>query len=256
MKVLHIFDIAGVAYILSKYLKKVGHTSHVINMHDPFGFNDFYGGEKHATEQEFMAAVEKAAPEYDILHLHLVYEILPRLAKFGKPVVMHYHGSELVLSKDDPYRQWAQDYCKAMLVSNQYMLEYEPKAQWLPNPVDTEHFKPTEREKQANFAFDIQSYLDNEAIKSIAGDIPFLWRLRNIPYSDMPDFLNKWKGYVDVKVHKDHGLLPALSKTGLEALACGLQVLNWKKEWQTGLPKEHEPENVVNQLVKLYESII
>jgi hypothetical protein len=60
---------------------------------------------------------------------------------------------------------------------------------------------------------------------------------------------------VDIKYHKQRRLLTDISKTGLEALACGLKVLNYKGEWMQGLPDKQKRENVVKQLIGLYEWI-
>lgn len=47
-------------------------------------------------------------------------------------------------------------------------------------------------------------------------------------------------------------ILKNLSKTALEALACGLDVLDYKLDRRHGLPDEHIPMNVVSRLETIY----
>lgn len=253
MRILHIYDIAGVAYVLAKWQNRTGHTSDVINQFDPFGYHDFYAGNMKVQDPEECAQViESISPFYDILHVHSVYQILPRIAKAGKPIVMHYHGSDVM--REDPFRKYCEQFAKAFLVSNEYLLKYQPGARWLPNPVDTEHFKPQNSGGGGAFTFDIE-YLDRIRLLHDMSD-EFTFVERGVSYRNVPAIFSRYGGYIDIKYHKEWGLLPALSKTGLEALACGLRVLNYKKEWAEGLPEQHRPENVVKTLDGLYTSLI
>lgn len=43
-----------------------------------------------------------------------------------------------------------------------------------------------------------------------------------------------------------------LSKTALEALACGLKVITWKGKIIEGLPPENHPENVAKRIFNIY----
>ena len=45
-----------------------------------------------------------------------------------------------------------------------------------------------------------------------------------------------------------------MSKTGLEALACGLQVLNHELKYVKGLPEEHKPEVVASKMLDIYNA--
>ena len=70
-------------------------------------------------------------------------------------------------------------------------------------------------------------------------------------YEEIPNFLKKYDIYVDIRIVNDK-ILENLSKTGLESLACGLKVLNYKLEYIDKLPEMHNPVNVVNQLENIY----
>jgi hypothetical protein len=67
----------------------------------------------------------------------------------------------------------------------------------------------------------------------------------------MPNFLGQYTDYVDIK-YVNETILQALSKTGLEALACGLSVLDYKLNRRHGLPDEYAPINVVSRLESVY----
>jgi hypothetical protein len=67
----------------------------------------------------------------------------------------------------------------------------------------------------------------------------------------MPEFLRQYAVYVDIK-YVEEQLLQALSKTALEALACGLTVLDFKLDYRQGLPDEYTPMNVVSRLETIY----
>ncbi len=47
-------------------------------------------------------------------------------------------------------------------------------------------------------------------------------------------------------------VLQALGKTALEALACGLIVLDYKLDRRQGLPDEYAPMNVISRLETIY----
>ena len=73
-------------------------------------------------------------------------------------------------------------------------------------------------------------------------------------HKEIPDLLKKYNVYVDIRVVNDQ-LLESLSKTGLESLACGLKVLNYKLEYIEKLPEMHNPVNVTNELENIYNNI-
>jgi hypothetical protein len=86
-------------------------------------------------------------------------------------------------------------------------------------------------------------------------DVEMVERSANpIPYSQVPAFLKQYGIYVDIR-YIDGILLENLSKTGLESLAYGLEVLNHKLEYVRELPKEHRPEAVADNVLGLYASI-
>ena len=80
-------------------------------------------------------------------------------------------------------------------------------------------------------------------------------RIRHpLMYQDLPNFLKQYKTYVDIRyVNKE--IIPALSKTALESLACGLDVLDYQLKFRNRLPEEHYPSSVISSLSKVYDEI-
>ena len=73
-------------------------------------------------------------------------------------------------------------------------------------------------------------------------------------YQDLPNFLKQYKTYVDIR-YVNKKIIPALSKTALESLACGLDVLDYQLKFRNGLPEEHNPSSVISSLSKVYDEL-
>ncbi len=154
----------------------------------------------------------------------------------------------------------AQRLADTVLVSTPDLLQLVPRAAYLPNPVDTDHFKPmsvSPNEQQEALimeteAIDIQPALDYCKKHSIDLDMEVYDRAKSpIMYSHMPTFLRRYKVYVDIR-YINQKILENLSKTALESLACGLTVLDYQLKFRQHLPEEHLPMNVVSRLWTIY----
>lgn len=68
----------------------------------------------------------------------------------------------------------------------------------------------------------------------------------SVMYRDMPDLLRSFDWYLDIKRGRSE-ILPALSMTGLQALACGLEVIRYDGELVSvaGPPIVPEPKRGV-----------
>ena len=109
MKILHVWDQAGVACILAKQHRKQGHEVRILKRagYDPFGISQFYGEPLLDMDgKSFLKFAVKQADGYDAVHVHSIYKIIPDLRKKypDKKLVLHYHGSE-VRDKADPLRE-------------------------------------------------------------------------------------------------------------------------------------------------------
>jgi glycosyltransferase involved in cell wall biosynthesis len=222
----------------------------------------------------------------------LVYKLRRRYGK-KKKIILHYHGTDLrgnykksislalrlkrlgVRMKNKLWllrngyigslQHTMQQLADIVLVSTPDLLKLANKSNYLPNPVDTELFNEniSNHQKDPNYdaitikteAIDIQKALNYIKHRNLTHNIYVHDRTYNpTPYKDMPDLLKKYNTYIDIKF-VDGKLLKSSSKTALESLACGLQVLNYQLKYTKKLPYEHEAINVVNNLFSIYLSV-
>ncbi|HXG07539.1 MAG TPA: glycosyltransferase [Nitrososphaera sp.] len=265
MNILHLWDQAGVACILAKYHRRIGHNVKILKRagYDPFKIFQFYQEPLLDMDGKgFLKHAVKEAAKYDVVHVHSVYKIIPDLRRKypDKKLVLHYHGSEIRDKNNDPVRRAAESKVDIIIGSTQDLQEFVNDMVYVPNPVDTEHF--TSGNVTGDRAFTIKSakgdaqrvlnYLESN---NIWMQLDIIDREANpISYSEIPTFLKRYRTYVDIK-YVDGILLHAMSKTGLESLACGLTVLNYELKLLHGLPKDHFPEVVASKLLGIYESI-
>jgi glycosyltransferase involved in cell wall biosynthesis len=292
MRILHVWDQAGVACILAKYQRLQGHDAKVImnRGQDKYGIYKFY--EKYISDFRLEDFTEKCLEEAelaDIIHIHSRIDILFKLRrKFGrsKKIVLHYHGtdirgpyrpenhvpmrlrlSNIVLksramaktSRRKRFHIGAQLLADIVIVSTPDLLSIVSDAIYVPNPVDTDHFKPQviyEKKKRAltlkTEVNNAQWALDYCKNNNIRLDIEIYDRsLGPIMHADMPNFLGQYSVYVDIR-YVNETILQGLSKTALEALGCGVKVLDYQLKYQFGLPIEHDPVNVVSRISSIY----
>ncbi len=195
------------------------------------------------------------------MHVHTLYKIIPDLRKKyrDKKLVLHYHGSEARDRQGDPLRAEAEGKADVLVGSTADLKEFVDNIVYVPNPVDTEHFTPGDGSNGRAFTIrttrgDTQWVLDYLKSNNIDLQVDVVDREANpIPYSQVPAFLRQYKTYVDIK-YIDGWLLHAMSKTGLESLACGLSVINHELKYLQGLPQEHKPEIAAGKMLGIYEA--
>jgi glycosyltransferase involved in cell wall biosynthesis len=299
LRILHVFDQAGVAFVLAKFQQLQGHDSKVITTKssDKYGIKNFYSDQIlfAKSEKEFLEECLMSAKSVDIIHIHSRIDALLFLRKKlgnSKTIILHYHGtdirglkkiklphrsglSDLAIKSIYNYRrirdklllrhrlhEKAQNMSNAVIVATPDLLSQVKGAVFIPNPVDTEHFIPNNCKNGR--------ILDREALtmdtevtdcnltmqyckkNNIRLNIDVHDRAKQpIMYRDMPGFLKRYAIYVDIR-YVNGLLLPNLSKTALEALGCGLRVLNYNLQYHDNLPFEHQPLNVVLRVQSLY----
>lgn len=272
MRILHIWDQAGVACILAKYQRELGHHVKVLKRanYDPFRIFKFYNEPLLDIDgKSFINLALKEAKDFDIIHIHSIAKLVPMLKKKyhnKKIIVLHYHGSEIRNSKNfDNLHANSQDQADIILVSTLDLLNHvkNSKCIYLPNPIDIQHFSKLNNR--------IKSIYEEKALTITTNrtNIPILFNyllknniklkvdvidrvLNSISYSELPNLLFQYTHYIDIKY--DNGtILPALSKTGLEALACGIKVLTYDLRHINEFPSEHKPENVVKKLLTIIQ---
>jgi hypothetical protein len=198
--------------------------------------------------------------------VHSLFKIVPELRKKyrDKKVVLHYHGSEARKQSKDSIQRQAEEMCNAVIGSTKDLEQFTGQSMiYIPNPVDTEHFRPPESHRSRDataFTFkttgsDISWVLQHLKENEIDISVEVLDRQANpVSYSAMPSIITRYGIYIDLK-YIDNMLLQALSKTGLECLACGLRVLNHKLEYVDIFPPEHQPERVAEKMLEIYNRL-
>jgi hypothetical protein len=265
MNILHIWDQAGVACILAKHHRRIGHRVRILKRagYDPFGISKFYGEPLLDMDgKAFLKYATKEAADYDVVHIHTIYKIIPDLRKKykSKKLVLHYHGSEARDRQGGPLRAEAEGKADAVLGSTADLKDFAGNIVHVPNPVDTEHFTSGTGPNSRAFTIrttrgDTQWVLDYLKSKNIDLQVEVVDREANpIPYAQVPAFLKQYGVYVDIK-YIDGTLLHAMSKTGLESLACGLSVLDHELRYATGLPEEHRSEVAAGKVLRIYDTI-
>ena len=274
MRILHVWSLAGIAAILAKYQRKMGHEVKVMvrKGYDPFGIEAHYGVKgTHSLlpprGKRFLKDAVKTAKNYDVIHVHHVYEIVPAMKRAypDKIVVLHYHGTEL---RENPQeaRAESEKYADRILVATPDLLRFV-KGAYIPNPIDTELFSPREITRNGK-ALCIMTKAENETLiarwlkeGNTSLDYETLDRNKTgVPYSKMPELLEKYEYYIDLKndlansadIEREGVISPAYSTTGLQALSMGLKVLNYECKVVQGLPDMHRPENVAKKVEEHY----
>jgi glycosyltransferase involved in cell wall biosynthesis len=295
MRILHVWDQAGVAFVLAKYQRLQGHDSRAIMVreYDKYGIGRFYN--EYVIEATLEDFVEKSICESrsaDILHIHSRSDLVFKFREeFGnsKRIIIQFHGTDIrgIKKQKLPHRSklsdlavrgiftyrrvrdsilikkrihsQAQRLADAVIVSTPDLLPLVSNAIYLPNPIDTDHFRPEKSSSKPERALtmdteatDIRLTLNYCKKQNVELDIDVYNRIKDpIMYGDMPAFLKKYGLYVDVR-YVDGKILENLSKTALEALACGLDVLDYKLNRRHGLPVEYNPMNVTSRLEAIY----
>jgi hypothetical protein len=158
----------------------------------------------------------------------------------------------------------AQKLSDFVIVATPDLLPLAENAIYLPNPIDTDHFKrclDMESSKDApskkilmisNDAIDTELVLAYCRNRGLDNSIEVYDRIKNpISYANMPNFLRKYSTYLDVRFINGK-LISGISKTALESLACGLSIIDYDLKQRMGFPPEHDPRNVVCSLFNIY----
>lgn len=263
-KILHVWDQASVACTLAKYQRKEGHEVRVIKRagFDRFGIMDFYGEKTFKTffGRGFLKIALKEARNYDIIHIHDLFKVVPQIRKKypDKKIMLHYHGS-ILRNNPSNIRFEAESCSNQVLVSTPDLTKFV-NAIYIQNPVDTEHFTPREINKN-NKALSIMTKLENkETLKKLLKENGISLNLeaisrekKGIMYPELPTFLSNYEYLVDLKLIYDDKPMLAYGMLGLQALSVGLKVINYEYKITQGLPKEHKPERVTKRLLKIYD---
>ena len=265
MRILHIWDQAGVSCVLAKYQRRLGHEVFVFKKHgfDPFGILPYYGDKARTLKKTKYALKCLFIPEkYDIIHIHDLWQLVPVVrALWGdkKKIILHYHGT-ILRRTPKMTRMVAERIADKVLVSTKDLLQYG-NFTYLPNPVDTELFyKPSQITMNNTASVTIKGEMTVAAVEDVLTkhhvDVkldPTAWKAQKVPYGRMPENLVRNQYFIDLFLYKGE-VQDAHTLTGLQAMALGIGTFCSDYKIHYALPHEHYPENVVNQLERIYDS--
>lgn len=260
LRILHIWDVAGVSHVLAKYQRLLGHKVDVLTRkgYDRFNFNDVYGNIEIECNNpvDFYLKARSMSNDYDIIHVHSLY-LMPFLIPFKK-MVLEFHGTDI--RGKNTFRDLILKllfWIKPFLFSTPDLIRYNAKIQkccYLPNPVDIDHFTLEKNHSQKDLALYVvnwyESYsrafdiADEHGLHLILQD-----RLGGIKfeYENYPDYLGKFEYFIDRQdIH-------SLSKTALECLAMDLKVIDYNGDVIESLPITNNPFTVANRSIEIYE---
>lgn len=254
------------ASVIAKFMDEIyGTESAVITRkaHDRYGLTT-YGETRSDGFWMFYFKMVLEAGKYDIVHLHDRDILIPSLKALypNKPLVLHYHGTKIRGAWKKRQRYWKN--ADRVLVSTIDLLEGAPKDTiWLPNPVDISIFKAepevTPEGEALYFKYDADDIAERLAKKFGMSLMIHDRRTKPIAYRDMPGYLRRFKALVDVKRDvKGNILYPenTMSKTALEALACGLKVITYQGEMIESLPERYNLHNVIEEVYRIYREVL
>lgn len=259
-KILHVWDQAGTASVIAKWQRKIGHDSIVIKnaKHDKLHQTSYYGGIIITSKIKFVLKCIIIAKHYDIIHLHDAW-FLPVFLKIlypTKKIVMHYHGSMIRNAMKETRRKIWEKFVDVIIVATPDLLEFKYRKQpyYIPNPIDTNLFKPKNIPNNNKALISLKKDQPrDEILSSLDMDITLdtISKEEQVDYEKFPQKLSEYEYYIDFPQIKNK-LIHANSVCGLQAMSMGLKVVSWDHSIKTKLPDIHRPENVVNELEKIY----
>lgn len=272
MRILHVWNTAGIASLIANEQIKRGHHVNVMMRYpfDPFGFTEYYGFDYlDISANQFLDYCFDIANNYDVIHFHGIDREIERYrsAYPGKKIIVHYHGSEVTKNNDVKKRRNVSklsDFIFSSTLDVHLKLNKEGiKNTYIPNPIDIHLFKPLQIEKEEDRYLYVSSrYIDIESVLTFLEDKIDITKIDlfdreeyGIPFYEMPELLNEYNTFIDVKCYEWLNGKPgeAYSTTGLQASSCGLNVLNYKGEIVNNIHLEHTPKKACDIIDKLLD---
>jgi hypothetical protein len=158
----------------------------------------------------------------DVVHVHSLDRIVPWIKRLhGKPVVMHYHGTDIEGRWEERRSRWSR--ADFIAVSTPNLLEGgPPSAIYVPNPVDTSIFKPLGVKRDPRSAVSFRYGMDAEAEEAARRlGLTLTWLDRwSVQHGKMPEVLSRYEYYIDMRKPPTHVVARSVGKAALEALVC------------------------------------
>ena len=260
VRILHVWNTAGVASVIAKFVdRSFGTTSTVITRlaADRVGLTTYGTAYSDGPARFFVRALSMARTA-DLVHVHSLDRIVPWVKSlYGKPVVLHYHGTDIEGRWAEKASRWKRaDY---LAVSTPNLLEGAPaSAVHIPNPVDTDLFRPQAGPRDEGAAVSFRYGMDAEvqgAAKELGLRLDLLERWA-VQHDKMAGTLSRYGYFIDMRKPPHHIVARSVGKAALEALACGCRVVDWSGKVLEGLPHENEPVEVARRWNEVYVGLL
>ncbi len=260
LRVLHVWNTAGVASVIAKFADRAFHSESTVitrKAADRTGLTTYGTAYGDGAARFFLRALRMSGGA-DVVHVHSLDRVVPWIKRLHRvPVVMHYHGTDIEGRWQEKKRRWGR--ADLVAVAAPYLLDGAPPgAVSVPNPVDTDTFRRglVPASQGAALSFHYGADAEAEALAKKLG-LTLAWLNRGeVGHAEMPKVLGSYAYYIDVKRSPTGAVLPALSRTGLEALACGCRVVDSAGTVAVGLPQENDPARVAARWHEVYEGLL
>lgn len=236
---------------------------------------------------------DKPVEEYDLVHGHYaltkaVIQAHRRARKNDIPFVLHHHGSDVRsitahgAKKLPLHHRWISGRMRKK--SDLVLLSTPDLTDWanglyIPNPVDTELFRPIDKEKTGKTLL-MGRFTKTSGIKKIidpkqkydcinwGDDIDFPNNVNELPFTphdELPQVLNRYEKMIGP-------LVDPVSLARLEAMACGLKTYTRFPKKYIGyygfenpdkvkhprkfVQRYHDPDKIADLITHLYRSLI
>lgn len=260
VRILHFSSMAGIGEMLAYEANKLGHQSFVIQKRDldPFGFGDYYKDTVYIDSiDKYMQLLFDSSRNSDVVIVHDWIEFLDEIE--CPNIYVYFHGSKL-RSLPKEQIETILSKVKGIILSTPDLKEYCQYGNVLPQCVDYDLFYDYGFERSFDQMTINRKYQRDFIEPRIRQRFPnCIYYERNnsrpIPFHQMPETLNRWKEYVDVKFDyskPEPKIINARSTTGLQALACGCKVYDYDGNIVSKniLPK-HDSKQVVKEFLNL-----
>ena len=262
LKILHVGDMAGSASITANMCSILGHPSVVItdDNNDIWDHGDYYNNVAHCTSNKIMLdVVRETGKTYDHIVYHDRYTEALELDELHIPSSFMFHGNQLRQNPDIYNHVDSLESIDNMFVTTEDLLKYAPTAELFHRPVDLDlfHVDPEVDSMDMGLCLTQERYIKecNTMTAEAEQMVLVADRVSNVrPYKDMPAFLSSFKYYYDIKFQPTHPpmVIPELSQTGLQALACGVAV--WSNGiWFYKFPEIHSDEWACKEFISVLE---
>ena len=220
-----------------------------------------------ARVRTYLELATRQARGCDVVHVHGAYDWLKHL-RAALPrstfLVIHHHGDQLRSAFSSDVR--AAEACADLsLVSTPDLSAYGEHRTHLPNPVDTEVFRPLQPRRPPHSPprafYLVKPWERKDGSDSEKVDLINKWCPQGatavsdrVMYRDMPAFLQSYDVFCNIKRTASNTLDSFLDMTGLQSLAVGLDVIVADGTTYRSVPPQHLPEAVAAQAYRLYQA--